>query len=481
MSDSSAPTLENVDERQAALRRYHVLDTPPEKDFDRITSLVAKICDVPTALITLIDKERQWFKSCFGLDIRETDIDHSFCVYAVDQRDVLVVEDATEDPRFKDNPFVTGPPHIRFYAGAPLRTPDGIHIGTLCIIDYEPRVFDAADLEILESLADLVVAQFEYRSSESQVRQMVDQNPRPMVVFAQSDGRHLRSNPAARQFYGYDEDELAGLHRSDLRATAESSKGTGYVLHERKDGSLLPVILEEREILFDGVPATLVTPKEARVSDPDARIFLLGASGEVHLLDRQDEEIGLTMDGREPADLSDIVETASDSDLAEELRALRAGESSHHAEQVLLSPPENGPQAADLVVRPLKNPQRDVTALVGMLLPLSSSRSTIFAEPSNGEPTEETSDAGDVFSEETAERSGEAGGTEAPEGAPSDEEDPPDASDSDILETAREMFESLDEWETSHDRERREDDGSGEDRDGSRGGSESGGGGSGEE
>jgi PAS domain S-box-containing protein len=441
MPDTSVPDLENVDDRQAALRRYHVLDTPPEKDFDRITSLVAKVCEVPTALITLIDKERQWFKSCFGLgaDIRETDIEHSFCVYAVDKQDVLVVEDATEDPRFEDNPFVTGPPHFRFYAGAPLRTPDGVHIGTLCILDDEPRVFDAADLEILESLADLVVAQFEYRSSEAQIRQMVDQNPQPMIVFAQSDGRHLRSNPAARRLYGYDDREMAGLRRSDLQATAgDPGEGGRHELHERKDGAPVPVYLDTREILFDGVPSTLVAPREARVRSPDARFFLLGGNGQIHLLDEQDEEIGLTTDAGEPATLLDLVDTADSSDLTETLETLRAGKSDRHAEQVLLSTgPETRPQAADLVLRPLKNPQRDVTALVGMLLPLSSTRSTARSEASS--PTDDP-DARKARSNGQHEGGAGASANEAGDAA-SDAD-----ADSDILETARNMFEDLDDF-----------------------------------
>lgn len=453
MPDTSVPDLENVDDRQAALRRYHVLDTPPEKDFDRITSLVAKVCEVPTALITLIDKERQWFKSCFGLgaDIRETDIEHSFCVYAVDKQDVFVVEDATEDPRFKDNPFVTGPPHFRFYAGAPLRTPGGVHIGTLCILDDEPRVFDAADLEILESLADLVVAQFEYRSSEAQIRQMVDQNPRPMIVFAQSDGRHLRSNPAARRLYGYDDGEMADLRRSDLRDADDPAEGARHELHERKDGSPVPVFLETREVLFDGVPATLVAPREARVRSPDARIFLLGGNGQIHLLDEQDEGIGLTTDAGEPATLSDLVDTADSSDLTETLAALQAGERDRHAEQVLLSTgSDSHPQAADLVLRPLKNPQRDVTALVGMLLPLSSTHSTVRSEAS-GSADENAARVDGLSGTDGPARSN--GHTEGGAGAPASEAEGTDSAsdeDSDILETARNMFEDLDDFGASH-------------------------------
>jgi len=261
-SYSNVPDLEDTSDRQAALRRYHILDTEPEKDFDRITSLVAKVCEVPTALITLIDEERQWFKSCFGFDARETDLGVSFCVHAVHQGEMLVVEDATADPRFKDNPIVTGPPHIRFYAGAPLTTPEGVHIGTLCIIDYEPRIFDAAQREILERLADVVVNQFELRSAEAQVRQLVDQNPQPMYVYAQSDDSILHANVAARKLYGYEEAALSSLTGADLEAPPKAQPSSDDLsMHKRRDGSFFPVRLREREVLFEGRAATLAVPQ----------------------------------------------------------------------------------------------------------------------------------------------------------------------------------------------------------------------------
>jgi len=115
------PDLDNTAERQDALRKYHVLDTAPERKFDRLTSTVARICDVPTALISLVDEDLQWFKSCFGFNQRETDVEVSFCVHAMDAGRMLVVEGATEDRRCKDNPMVPGPSHTRFYAGRRLR------------------------------------------------------------------------------------------------------------------------------------------------------------------------------------------------------------------------------------------------------------------------------------------------------------------------------------------------------------------------
>lgn len=270
---SDIPDLDDTSERQAALRRYHVLDTAPEKKFDRITSMIAKICDVPTALITLIDEERQWFKSCFGFDQRESDIDVSFCVYAVDAGSMLVVEDATKDPRFQENPIVTGPPHVRFYAGAPLTTPDGVHIGTLCIIDYETRTFDAAQREILENLADTVVEQFELRSAERQIRQLVAENPQPMYVCTQENGRILDANVAASKLYGHDPAILTSMTTDALTAppSVQPAEET-LAVHEDADDAPFPVRIRTEDIMYDGHQATLMVPQPL-ADDADTTIF----------------------------------------------------------------------------------------------------------------------------------------------------------------------------------------------------------------
>jgi len=149
--------------RMAALDRYDVLDTPPEESFDRITRLVAEWLDVPIALVTLIDDKRQWFKACLGVDFLETDLEQSFCVHNMDEDVLMVVEDATADPWFADNPLVTGEPGIRFYAGAPLVSPDGYVLGSLCAIDTRPRVAADMKLEVLRDLASLVVDELELR------------------------------------------------------------------------------------------------------------------------------------------------------------------------------------------------------------------------------------------------------------------------------------------------------------------------------
>lgn len=146
--------------RLSALEELALLDTPPEERFDRLTRLAARTLNVPIALVSLIDTDRQWFKSRRGLDARETGRDISFCGHAVLREETLVIENALNDERFFDNPLVTGDPHIRFYAGAPLHDPQGQRVGTLCIIDRKPRSFSEEDKTILRDLADLVEREF---------------------------------------------------------------------------------------------------------------------------------------------------------------------------------------------------------------------------------------------------------------------------------------------------------------------------------
>lgn len=152
-----APTPENDAERLAALYQLLILDTPPEQRFDKIVAFAASEFEMPMALISLIDRERQWFKARIGLDVCETGRDISFCGHAILHAATLVVTEPLGDPRFSDNPLVTGAPFIRFYAGAPLVLPNGHAIGTLCLIDTRPRQLDAIDLAILATLRDLVV------------------------------------------------------------------------------------------------------------------------------------------------------------------------------------------------------------------------------------------------------------------------------------------------------------------------------------
>lgn len=149
--------------RLAALRRYEVLDTAPEAAFDRITALVRDVFDVPMAAVSLVDRDRQWFKSRDGFDLSQTTRDISFCTHMIATREPMVIVDARHDSRFEANPLVVGPPHIVSYAGAPLVTRDGYHIGSLCALDHKPRDFSLAQIDLLVKFSGLVVDEFELR------------------------------------------------------------------------------------------------------------------------------------------------------------------------------------------------------------------------------------------------------------------------------------------------------------------------------
>src|SRR5713101_749974 len=160
----SYPVPANEAERLRTLRSYKILDTKPEERFDELTQLAALICDAPISLISLIDTDRQWFKSRFGLDLQETPRAQAFCTHAIMQPQMFVVSDAAKDDRFAQNPLVTGDPHIRFYAGAPLATRDGHLLGTLCVIDREPHTLTDAQTKALKILSRLVIANVELQS-----------------------------------------------------------------------------------------------------------------------------------------------------------------------------------------------------------------------------------------------------------------------------------------------------------------------------
>lgn len=155
----------NETARLAALRKYRILDTEPEQAFDDLTLLASHICGTPIALISLLDADRQWFKSKVGISIAETSRSVSFCTHAIKQRDLYVVSDAREHDTFRDNPFVLGADAIRFYAGAPLVTPEGHALGTLCVLDRIPRTLTQEQIEALQALRRQVEAQLELRAN----------------------------------------------------------------------------------------------------------------------------------------------------------------------------------------------------------------------------------------------------------------------------------------------------------------------------
>lgn len=183
----------------AALRRLDVLDTAPEQPFEKIVNLIKTILAVPIATVTLVDRDRQWFKAQRGLDQQETPRAVSFCTHTIQRREPLIIEDAQLDPRFASNPLVVGSPHIRSYAGIPLRTPDGYNVGALCAIDLRPRKFSSSDISILSNFANIVCDELELR------------------LIAQVD--HLTGALTRRAFVDQAEREIARAHRYE-RASA---------------------------------------------------------------------------------------------------------------------------------------------------------------------------------------------------------------------------------------------------------------------
>jgi two-component sensor histidine kinase len=163
-------------DRLAALRSYRVLDTPPEPAFDDLVQLAARACQAPIALISLIDARRQWFKAEVGFGVQETPLDRAICLSAMLLPGMTIVPDLTEDPRFVRNPLVTGEPHLRFYAGAVLRTPDGVPLGALCVLDHRPRDLTEEQASTLTMRAGQVMSQLELRRAIAERDDVLEAN-----------------------------------------------------------------------------------------------------------------------------------------------------------------------------------------------------------------------------------------------------------------------------------------------------------------
>ena len=229
--------------RLGALDRYEILDTPRERDFDEMAELAAAICEVPIAAVNLISSDRQFFKAEVGLGVRETPLDSSFCAQAILEEDFLVVPDAAQDARFNCNPLVTGQPHLRFYAGALLKTADGLPIGTLCVLDYKPRTLTALQEKALRLLARQVMNQLELRLSlgvqkeeiaqkdkayaldDSRYRLLVNSITDYAVYVLDPSGVVSSWNPGARRFKGYEASEIIGKNFSTFYPPEDQAAG----------------------------------------------------------------------------------------------------------------------------------------------------------------------------------------------------------------------------------------------------------------
>ena len=298
------PIPPNEEQRLAALQNYDVLDTLPEQAYDDITRLASEICGTPIALVSLIDGERQWFKSKVGLEVAQTSRDVAFCAHALGApHDLLLVPNALEDERFASNPLVTGAPDIRFYAGAPLATENGEVLGTLCVLDDQPRQLSEAQLQSLRSLARQVMAQLELRlrvndlALQIQMRQQTEISLRAAIAEAEDlydnapcgyqsvdkNGVVQRINRTLLHWLGYSREEIVGKRTLlDIIVPEQHEKCAALfalmqkqgeisdveTIFRRRDGSRFPVLINVTAI-YDEDGAFLAT--RASIFDNTAR------------------------------------------------------------------------------------------------------------------------------------------------------------------------------------------------------------------
>jgi PAS domain S-box-containing protein len=223
------------EKRLETLRGLSILDTPPEERFDRLTRLAQRVFDVPIALVTLVDDDRQWFKSKQGLNITETPRNISFCGHALLYREALVVEDTALDPRFSDNPLVTGSHHIRFYAGQPIKAKNGSRLGTLCIMNTKPHQFNQADVAALRDLAAIVESELNLLGTVETKNSLLHQSEErfhtlvtatAQVVWTTNAQGAVVDVPSWREFTGQSREAIKGLgwlsalHPEDRERTA---------------------------------------------------------------------------------------------------------------------------------------------------------------------------------------------------------------------------------------------------------------------
>ena len=323
------PKLPSNEQRRLEwLHDLDILDTMPEQTYDDIVALAANICGVPISLVSLVDEDRQWFKAHHGLEATETPREVSFCGHVVESAEPLVVSDAREDARFADNPLVIGDPEVRFYAGAPLRTDDGLVLGSLCVIDHVPRTLTDAQTAMLGSLSRLVMNQLalrlEVRRSEQLQREAAEAAQGrllyerffsislDLLCIAGTDGYFKQLNPSWTRLLGYSMDELIGapfldfVHPDDRDATAVEAAKLGNGVHET-------VSFENRYRKKDGQYVWLLWTAKA---DPELGLLLAAARD---ITDRRQAEAELRQ-AKEHAEAADQTKSQFLATMSHELR-----------------------------------------------------------------------------------------------------------------------------------------------------------------
>ena len=247
-----APLPADEATRLEALRKYNILDTLPEQDFDDLTLLAALICNAPIAFIGFIDADRQWFKSKVGMAIQETPRYISFCAHAIVEPDVCIIRDALADERFATNPLVNSDPHIRFYASAQLVTPEGHAIGTLCVIDHVPRDLSSEQEESLRGLARQVMAQLELRRHVADLEHIISENKRAeeeirfqaslldaveeSVIATDLGGKIIYWNRFAEKMYGWPSAEVIGRNITEITPSEISQDAAAEIMSRLRHG-----------------------------------------------------------------------------------------------------------------------------------------------------------------------------------------------------------------------------------------------------
>ncbi len=230
MSTAPLPTTEYA--RLMALARYGVLDSAPEESFDRITALVAEVLEMPIVLINFVDQFRQWGKSCVGVSSSEMPRETSFCAWTILDREVTVIQQAALDPRFVNNPLVRGEPHIHLYAGAPLLTPDGHAIGTLCVVDHQARSFGPRERWLLKSFAALVMEALELRVRQLELSRQVEAIAAQVEELRRS-AAHAQTLAAITALFGADFDPVMATQTSaELLSQAVEVDWTGLLVRQ---------------------------------------------------------------------------------------------------------------------------------------------------------------------------------------------------------------------------------------------------------